>query len=85
MFGTGGAKRMLSRMFGGEDAWLFVGRSERRGASVSAGTRSEVRPRSPPQRIDFCCPQAGSRRSGLRVSCIVSLLCWRVYAVCLWI
>ena len=40
----------------GSGCWSFVGRSERRGASVSAGTRSEVRPRSPPQRIELLLP-----------------------------
>ena len=50
---------------------LFVGRSERRGASVSAGTRSEVRPRSPPQRIELLLPAGRVPPQRIARPCIV--------------
>ena len=71
MFGTGGAKRMLSRMFGGEDARCLLGDLSGGARAFQPGHAAKFAQGPRRSGSSFCCPQAGSRRSGLRVSCIV--------------
>ena len=71
MFGTGGARRMLSRMFGGVDAGLSLGDLSGGARAFQPGHAAKFAQGPRRSGSSFCCPQAGSRRSGSRVSCIV--------------
>ena len=65
MFGTGGARRMLSRMFGGVDAGLSLGDLSGGALAFQPGHAAKFA-QGPRAGAALCCPQAGSRRSGSR-------------------
>ena len=64
MFGTGGARRMLSRMFGGVDAGLSLGDLSGGARAFQPGHAAKFAQGPRRSGSSFCCPQAGSRRSG---------------------
>ena len=85
MFGTGGARRMLSRMFGGVDAGLSLGDLSGGARAFQPGHAAKFAQGPRRSGSSFCCPQAGSPRGRGRNAFMDLVLCWRVYAVRLWI
>ena len=60
MFGTGGARRMLSRMFGGVDAGLSLGDLSGGARAFQPGHAAKFAQGPRRSGSSFCCPQAGS-------------------------
>ena len=69
MFGTGGARRMLSRMFGGVDAGLSLGDLSGGARAFQPGHAAKFAQGPRRSGSSFCCPQAGSPRRG-RARCV---------------